>query len=71
MICLFIEPCLLSLSCLIVILNLLVSVKGKINLYLHVITVVLLVIFVQIVFNLGLTNLGTKPLSLEKMNQVL
>jgi len=33
--------------------------------------VVLLVIFVQIVFNLGLRNLGTKPLSLEKMNQVL
>jgi hypothetical protein len=45
MICLFIRPCSLNLSCLI--LNLLVRVKGIINLYLLVITVALLVIFVQ------------------------
>jgi hypothetical protein len=43
----------------------------KINLYLHVITVVLLVTLDQTVSKLGLRNLGTKPLSLEKMNQVL
>jgi hypothetical protein len=47
MICMFIEPCLLSLSCLIIILILFVRVKGQINLYLPVIIVVLLVIFAQ------------------------
>jgi hypothetical protein len=45
--------------------------KGEICLYLHVTTVVLLFIFARIVSRLGLKNLGTKLLSLEKMNQVL
>jgi hypothetical protein len=67
MICLFIEPC---SSCLIIILNLFVGIKGQISLYLHVTTVVLLVIFAQIVSRLGLKNLGTKLLSLEKMNRL-
>jgi hypothetical protein len=60
MICLFIDTCSLSLACLIIILNLFVGVKGQISLYLHVTTVVLLVIFAQIVSRLGLKNLGTK-----------
>jgi hypothetical protein len=59
MICLFIRPCSLNLSCLI--LNLLVRVKRIINLYLLVITVVLLVIFVQTVSKLGHRNLGREP----------
>jgi hypothetical protein len=48
-----------------------VRVKGQINLYLLVTTVVLLFIFAQTVSKLGLSNLGTKPLSLENKNQVL
>jgi hypothetical protein len=71
MICLFIEPCSFSLSCLIIVLILFVGVKGQIRIYLHVTTMVLLVIFVQIVSILDLKNLGTKLLSVEKMNQVL
>jgi hypothetical protein len=71
MICMCIEPCLLSLSYLIIILILLVRIKGQINLYLRVIIVVLVVIFAQIVSKLGLSNLETKVLSLEKKNQVL
>jgi hypothetical protein len=45
--------------------------KGVISLYLHVTTVVLLVIFAQVVSRLGLKNLETKLLSLEKMNRAL
>jgi len=68
---LFIELCSLSLACLIIILSLLVGIKGPIILYLHVTTVVLLVIFVQIVSKFVLENLRTKLMPLEKMNQVL
>jgi DUF1009 family protein len=71
MICQLIESCSLSLSCLIIILILFVGIKGQISLYLHVTTVESLVIFDQIVSRLGLKNLRTKLLSLEKMNQVL
>jgi len=66
-----IEPCLLSLSCLIIILILFVRIKGQINLYLFVIIVVLVVIFAQIVSKLGLSNLGTKLLSLEEQISML
>jgi hypothetical protein len=45
--------------------------KGPIILYLHVITVVLLVIFAQIVSKFVLKNLGIKLIPLEKMNQAL
>jgi hypothetical protein len=47
------------------------GIKEQICLYLHVTTVVLLVVFAQIVSRLGLKNLGTNLLSLELMNQVL
>jgi DUF1009 family protein len=53
------------------ILILFVGIKGQISLYLHVTTVESLVMLTQIVSRLGLKNLGTKLLSLEKMNQVL
>jgi Na+/glutamate symporter len=60
MLCLLIELYSLSLSCLIIILSLLVGIKGPIILYLHVTTVVLLVIFAQIIFRFVLKNLGTE-----------
>jgi len=71
MLCLFIELCSLSLACLIITLSLLVGLKGPIILYLHVNTVVLLVIFAQIVSKFVLKNLGTELMPLKKMNQVL
>jgi len=45
--------------------------KGPIILYLHVITVVLQVIFANIVSKFVLKNLGIKLMPLEKMNQAL
>jgi hypothetical protein len=71
MLCLFIELCLLNLACLIIILSLLVRMKEQVILYLHVTTVVLMIIFAPIVSIFVLKNLRKKLMLLEKMNQVL
>jgi len=80
MLCLYIELCLLNLACLNIILILLVGTRVKVLkglvikisiLFLHVITMALVVISALIAFRYVLRNLGINNMCLGKMNLVL